>query len=203
MERLTIQAIKDWNRFYRANFMNCLSGFKSASLIGTINKEGIPNLALFSNIVHIGADPAIIGFINRPIDAAPHTLTNIIATGSYTINHIHSSFIEKAHQTSAKYPEEVDEFVATGLNKEWKSGIAAPFVAESNIKYAMELSEVIPIKQNGTFLVIGMVKEVFLPKNIIQPDGCLAIEVAGSLTSLGINSYYNANLVAKLPYAKP
>jgi hypothetical protein len=60
-----------------------------------------------------------------------------------------------------------------------------------------------PIKQNGSFLVIGMVKEIFVPTNIILTDGFLDIEQAGSITSLGLNGYYSANQLAKFTYAKP
>ena len=73
----SIAEIQSWDRFTRANFINTLSGFKSLSLIGTVNGKGISNLAIFSNIVHLGADPALIGFINRPLEAAPHTLQSI------------------------------------------------------------------------------------------------------------------------------
>ena len=85
MQHISIVTIKTWERLYRANFINCLSGFKSASLIGTVNAVGQPNLAVFSSIVHLGSDPALIGFINRPLAAAPHTINNIKATGVYTI----------------------------------------------------------------------------------------------------------------------
>ena len=104
MQHFTINEIKEWDRFYRANFINSLQGFKPVSLLGTVNENGQPNLAIFSNIVHLGADPALIGFINRPVEAAPHTLHNIEVTGQYTINHIQPSFVAAAHQTSAKYP---------------------------------------------------------------------------------------------------
>ena len=107
MKHISIDVIETWERFYRANFINCLTGFKSANLIGTVNKSGQPNLAVFSSVVHLGSDPALIGFINRPLAAAPHTIQNIEATGVYTINHINPFFVEKAHQTSAKYPVEV------------------------------------------------------------------------------------------------
>jgi flavin reductase (DIM6/NTAB) family NADH-FMN oxidoreductase RutF len=89
------EELNSYDRFYRANLINSLSGFKSASLIGTKNKDGISNLAIFSNIVHLGADPALIGFVNRPLEAAPHTLTNIETTGFYTINHIHADWADK------------------------------------------------------------------------------------------------------------
>jgi flavin reductase (DIM6/NTAB) family NADH-FMN oxidoreductase RutF len=110
MQQFTPAEWQSWERFYRANFINSLTGFKSASLIGTINAQGVPNLGMFSSLVHIGSDPALIGYINRPLAAAPHTLANIKANGFYTVNHIQASFLDKAHQTSAKYPDEVNEF---------------------------------------------------------------------------------------------
>ncbi len=202
MQHFSNDNIKSWDRFYRTNFINCLSGFKSATLIGTISCEGNPNLAIFSNLVHIGADPALIGFINRPKEAAPHTISNIEATGVYTMNHIHASFIDKAHQTSAKYSAGESEFQKSGLGIEWKENIKAPFVAESNIKYLMELVEIIPIQYNRSFFVIGKVTDVYVDETIIAPDGFLYIDNAGSITSLGIDGYYETNLIARFRYAK-
>ena len=89
MQHLHLRDLTQWDRIRRANFVNSLSGFKSASLIGSIDVKGHHNLSLISNIVHLGADPALIGYINRPRAATPHTLGNIEATGVYTVNHIH------------------------------------------------------------------------------------------------------------------
>jgi len=203
MQHFSIHQLKEWERFYRANFINSLSGFKPVSLIGTINNEGISNLAIFSNIVHLGADPALIGFINRPLDAAPHTISNIRAVGQYSINHINAAIVEQSHQTSAKYKDGEDEFIATGLTAVYKENCKAPFVAESNIQYALQLVEIVPIKQNNTFLVIGEITDVYLDTSIIQPDGFIAIEKAGSICSLGIDGYYDAAPIARYAYAKP
>jgi flavin reductase (DIM6/NTAB) family NADH-FMN oxidoreductase RutF len=203
MQHFSIQEIRQWDRFYRANFINSLSGFKPVSLIGSISKMDVSNLAIFSNIVHIGADPALIGFINRPVEAAPHTISNIQETKQYTINHIHESIIAAAHQTSAKYAAGETEFAATGLTAIYKKNFKAPFVAESNIQYALELAEIVPIISNNTFLVIGEVKDVYVAKAIVQQDGFIAIEKAGSIASLGIDGYYTASPIARYAYAKP
>ena len=202
-QHFTEAAIQSWERFYRANFINCLSGFKSATLIGTLDAEAHPNLAIFSNIVHIGAEPALIGFINRPLEAAPHTLSNIKATGHYTMNHIHKGLIKAAHQTSAKYARGVSEFEKTGLTIEWKENIKAPFVAESRIKYVLNLEDILPIKQNGTFFVIGKVEHIFLEESLVDNDGYLHLEDAGSISSLGIDGYYEPQFITRLAYAKP
>lgn len=195
--------LASWERFYRANFVNSLSGFKSVSLIGTINNQGQPNLGVFSNIVHLGADPALIGYINRPLEAAPHTLANIEATSVYTINHIHESFVAQAHQCSAKYPRETSEFEAVGLHMEFIEDIAAPFVKESHVKYALTLQEIIPIALNNTYLVIGKVELVVIDEAILQEDGFLNLEKAGSLCSSGIDSYHSTHSVGRFRYAKP
>ncbi|MDN3654363.1 flavin reductase [Ferruginibacter paludis] len=203
MQHYSIAEIKTWDRFYRANFINCLSGFKSATLIGTIGTNKVANLGVFSNLVHLGSDPALIGFINRPREAAPHTLANIEATGVYTMNHIHPSFIQQAHQASAKYAADESEFEATGLGIEWRENCTAPFVAESKIKYAMELVEIIPIRHNGTFFIIGKVLDVYIDKTILARDGYLHLEKADSVCSLGIDGYYATDLLGRFAHARP
>ena len=195
--------IESWERFYRANFINSLTGFKSVNLIGTINTDGQINLGIFSSIVHIGSNPALIGYINRPIKAAPHTLANIKATEIYTINHIHPTFLQKAHQTSAKYEDGVSEFEEVGLTPEFQENIKAPFVKESNIKYALSLQEIIPIQLNETFLVIGKVISIQIEQDIVSKDGFFFFFKANTLCSNGIYGYYSTELLDRYQYAKP
>ncbi len=204
MQQFTPTEWQSWERFYRANFINSLTGFKSASLIGTINAQGVPNLGMFSSMVHIGSDPALIGYINRPVAAAPHTLANIKSNGFYTVNHIHPSFVDKAHQTSAKYPDEVNEFKEVGLTEEYLEGINVPFVKESSIKYLLSLKEIVPITLNATFLVIGQLEQVLIDPSL-QPtaDGFLELDQIGSICSNGLDAYYNTTLIERYAYAKP
>ena len=201
-KHFSLSELQTWDRFTRANFINSLSGFKSLSLIGTVNGKGVSNLAVFSNIVHLGADPALIGFINRPLSAAPHTLQNIQETGIYTVNLVTESMYKQAHQTSAKYPDGVSEFEMTGLTAEFKKGCIAPFVAESPVQYVLKFVQVMPIELNNTFLVIGSLQEAFVPVGIQEEDGFLDLAKAGILTSLGTSGYYKTEKINNLPYAK-
>jgi len=203
MASFDILEIESWERFYRANFINSITGFKSVNLIGTVDTAGRTNLGIFSSIVHIGSNPPLIGYINRPIGAAPHTLANIKATGVYTINHIHPSIVQQAHQTSAKYEVGISEFKEVGLTPEFYENIAAPFVKESNIKYALSLQEIIPIKLNNTFLVIGKVISIHIEKDIISEDGFLHLDKVNSICSNGIDAYYTTELIERFKYAKP
>jgi flavin reductase (DIM6/NTAB) family NADH-FMN oxidoreductase RutF len=192
-----------WDRFYRANFINSLTGFKSASLVGTVNAQGNSNLAIFSNIVHLGANPALVGLVNRPKEAAPHTIANIEQTGVFTLNHITAAMVKKAHQTSAKYAAEISEFEAVNLTTSFKNNFKAPFVAESQIQYALQLVEIMPIKRNNTFFIIGEIVAAYAPPEFITADGFIEIEKAETITSLGIDGYYKTQKLVRYSYAKP
>ena len=187
----------------RAAFMNSLSGFKSASLIGTIDTQNSTNLAIFSSVIHLGSNPALVGFINRPDSVDRHTFENILATNCFTINHINKSIYKQAHQTSARYPKDVSEFDATGLTTEYIKDFKAPFVKESHIKYGLEFIEKHELKINGTILVIGKVIDVILPESCLLSDGAIDIEMAETIAISGLDSYHTTNKVARLSYAKP
>jgi len=103
--------IMDMEQRKRAQLINSTSGFRSVALIGTIDTKGQTNLAIFNSIVHIGSNPPLLGFIMRPDSVERHTLSNIMGTGYYTINHIHQKMYEQAHQTSARYPKSEDGFL--------------------------------------------------------------------------------------------
>ena len=114
---INTQEIYSWNHKYRLKFINSISGYKGAHLIGSKGKNGITNLAIFNSIVHISSDPARIGFIVRPLSVPRDTYNNIIDTGYFTINHVHKSFVEQAHFTSLKLENTESEFMyATSKN---------------------------------------------------------------------------------------
>jgi flavin reductase (DIM6/NTAB) family NADH-FMN oxidoreductase RutF len=187
----------------RAQLINSISGFRSTVLIGSKDIAGQTNLAIFSSIVHIGSNPPLLSFIMRPDSVERHTLTNIMDTGYYTINHIHNNIYEQAHQTSARYPKSVSEFDATGLTPEYKNEFVAPFVKESHIQIAMEFKERVTIEINQTSMVIGEIKAVYFPTNCLELDGFINLEKAGTITSAGLDSYHATQLLQRLEYAKP
>ncbi|WP_223787246.1 flavin reductase [Marinicella meishanensis] len=81
--------IQQMDRIKRLNFINAITGIKPANLIGSNSPKHGSNLAIFSSVVHLGSNPALLGFITRPTGEVPrNTLENIEATGYYTINHV-------------------------------------------------------------------------------------------------------------------
>jgi len=186
----------------RATFINGLSGYKSSNLIGTIDGNGHTNLSIISSLFHLGASPALVGFIIRPSSARRDTLENILETKCFTINHVNKDILEQAHQTSARYPQEVSEFDACDLTAEYLDQFKAPFVAESRIKMAVELVREEKIIENNTHFIIGRIKKVYLPEDCLDDDGHVDINRAGSLCVSGLDTYLEGELIGRLSYAK-
>jgi flavin reductase (DIM6/NTAB) family NADH-FMN oxidoreductase RutF len=187
---------------FRANLINSIPGFKPVVLIGTKSKSGVENVAPFNSVVHIGANPPFLGFIQRPTTVERHTFENIIETKYYTFNLITPEFLDKAHQSAARYEKTESEFEATGLIPEYKNGFFAPFVKDSPVQIGLEISEVVDIKSNGTKLVIGAIKQLSLPENITSNDGFVNLTLANIVAAIGLDAYATPNNFIRFSYAK-
>lgn len=203
LTHLTHQQITDLEERKRIAMINSLSGFKSLNLIGTINKEGQTNLSIFNSVMHIGANPPLIGFISRPDSVERHTLENLKQTNYYTINHVNKDIFEKAHQTSARYKREQSEFDAAGLKTDYKNNFVAPFVLESNVQMGLLLKEIVSIKSNGTQLIVGEILDLYFPSEIWEEKGIIDIEKAGTIAGSSLDCYHNTQLIKRMKYAKP
>lgn len=187
----------------RAAFVNSLSGFKSANLVGTAGPEGHTNLAIMSSAVHIGSHPPLLALVVRPGGEERHTLANLLASGCYTLNHVNRDIIHAAHQTAARYGSDISEFEATGLTPQWREDFAAPFVAEAVVKLGMVLREHQELRINATHLIIGEVVHAVFPEGCLREDGSVDLVTAGSVTLSGLDTYLQPVPVARMAYAKP
>jgi flavin reductase (DIM6/NTAB) family NADH-FMN oxidoreductase RutF len=199
---LQSEDLQRMSRFYRANLVNCLTGFKPAVLVGTANAERQANLALFSNIFHVGADPALLGYVQRPVGQSGDSFRNIEATGVYTFNLVPAHLLEQAHYTSARFEPGVSEFEACRIQPQWVDGFPAPFVADSPVKIGLALADIIPYDRNGTRFVIGQVQHILVDERIIEPDGNLNLAAASVLCTVGLEQYSQPASLRKMPYAK-
>lgn len=202
MPQITRADIEKMDQRYRVNFINSLSGFKSANLIGSCAASGQTNLAIVSSVVHLGADPALMAYINRPASVPRHTLENIIVTGFYTFNHVSTEIIEAAHQTSARYSAAESEFTETGLTEHWVDGFSAPFVEESPVKIGLAYKEHHTLL-NNTVMVIGEIVYTDIPDTALEEDGLINIESLETVAVSGLDTYHSTQKVKRMAYAKP
>lgn len=200
---LTKEGIQAATKVKRLNLVNSITGIKPGNLIGSIDNEGVSNLAVFSSVVHLGSNPALIGFILRPNqEIKRNTYDNLLENKVYTINHIPTSKTQNAHYTSVKFPKEISEFKKCGFNEEYLKGFAAPFVKESAIKMGLSYLESIPIKANNTIMVVGEIQHLIAPDECISEEGYINLEKVKSAGISGLNSYYSFNKLADYPYAR-
>lgn len=200
MATFTRTGIDGLERFFRTNLINSLTGFKSVALIGTVSDEGKENLAIFSQIIHVGANPPLIGILFRPDKMERHTLENIRSTRAFTINHLRPEFVKQAHHTAARWEE--SEFVACDLTPAYDDAFPAPFVGEAQVKMGLKFVEEHPLV-NETVLVVGEIALVQVPDHCLGDDGFVDLERAQSVTCSGLDSYHTTQKLVRLSYAKP
>ena len=203
MVRWTLAELNRWPSRKRARAVNSLSGFKSATLVGTSDAQGVHNLSVVSSVVHLGSSPAQMGMVLRPPGVDAHTYKNIKATGQCTFNHIGVEWVAKAHQCSARYPEEVSEFDAVGLTPcavegTWK----APAVEESRVRMGLTLAEDI-ILPNACHFMVFDVRWVEVDSTAVAEDGYVDLVTVGSATISGLDGYHATTHLGRLSYAKP
>lgn len=196
------QRMDQWQKRYRVNLINSLSGFKSANLIGSCADNGDLNLALFSSVFHIGAEPALMGMLSRPHSVPRHTLENIRATGEYTINNVTSNIYREAHLCSARSERDESEFEFSGLQPAFHAGFKAPAVKQSPLQIFLQLEEIQPLAINNTVLIIGSVQGINIEDKALEQDGLINHETLQSVAINGLDSYHRTESLKRLKYAK-
>jgi len=188
----------------RLNIINSITGIKPANLISTIDERNRHNLAIFSSVVHLGSNPALIGFILRPQQKIRrHTHENILENGYYTINHLPNHKTLEGHYTSAKFDKETSEYDVCHFTPEFQHDFPVPYVKESFLKMGLKHVESIPIKYNGTVMIVGKILQVYVAKSSLSEEGYINLEEAKSVGISGLNTYYDLKKIASYPYARP
>ena len=203
MHHFEFKDLKNLSKIYRLNLINSVTGYKSANLIGTQNLNGVKNLAIFSSVIHLGSNPALIGFILRPTTIPRHTYSNLKATGVFTLNTVTKDYIKDAHHTSAKYSEEISEFDYTNFIVEIKKNLNAPYVKGSPIQIGCSYENEYYIKENNTLLIVGSIKELYISESLLMDDGWVQLDKENIITINGLDGYAVPKLLNRFPYAKP
>mgnify|MGYP000164931722 CR=1 FL=1 len=200
---LTRDDIAQFEQRYRTAFVNSLAGFRQAVLVGTKSRDNNSNLAIFNSLIHLGANPALLGLINRPDSVQRDTLQNIIETKEYTLNYVSSKEYEKAHQTSASYEEEINEFDVTGIEAEIKPNIISPFVKNSPVQLLCKYLNEYTITENNTIHVIATIESLFVNESLIKDDYWIQLDHGKIVAINGLDGYAKTSLMNRFSYARP
>ncbi len=201
IKHFTASDIEKQERFFRANLINSITGYKPANLIGTFSEGEIANLAMITSVVHLGANPPLVGYIQRPVGELSHTYKNIKKNHCYSINHVHQRFVENAHYTSAKFDVRTSEFTACGLTLERVDGFFAPFVLESAVRIGCRFVQEIPVELNRTIMIIGRIEHVLVRRDAVLDDGNVDLNLVNDVCVTGLGTYHKPKKLKSFPYA--
>ena len=203
MEHYTKKNIIELEKVKRLNIINSITGIKPGNLIGSMDNDKTTNLAIFSSVVHLGSQPALLGFILRPqLNVVRDTYNNIMSNKLYTINHLPENRTLNGHYTSAKFNSDESEFKFCKFTEWFHDGFDAPFVKESSLKIGLKFQESIPIKINNTIMIVGSVEHIFVNSEALSEEGYIDLEKLHSTGIGGLNSYYKLKKISSYPYAR-
>jgi len=199
----TRDEIDQMEKVPRLNLVNSCTGYKSANLIATRNMDGKTNLAMFGSVIHIGSNPPLLGFIQRPITTSRDTYANIKEFGWFSVNHVSTAMIKDAHQTSAHYDADESEFDYTALEEEYVEGVEVPFVSESPVQVLCRFSNEYPIQENGTVLIVAEIEMIRVDFGLMGDDGWLRLDKGAVVAVNGLDGYALPRMLNRFSYARP
>jgi flavin reductase (DIM6/NTAB) family NADH-FMN oxidoreductase RutF len=190
--------------FYRANKAHGLpfDPFKAIvtprpiGWIGTLNAEGLPNLAPYSFFSAVSSSPNMIGFSSEGLK---HSALNARDRGEFTFSLVTHDLAEAMNATSAPLAEGADEFAAAGIERGESVVIASPFVKSSPAALEcktlafMELKDLDGRPVNH-FFVLGQVVCVHIRDEFIV-DGRFNTAKARPISRLGYRDYATVEAV--------
>ena len=133
--------------------------------VGTVDADGVANLAPHSFFTMVSERPPIVMFSST---GRKDTLNNAEATGEFTVSLVSRPQFEEANQTSAGYAPEVSEFEAAAVAEEPSTVVAPPRVASSPAAMECTVERVIPV--GDSFMVLGRVVHVAVDTHTLSTD---------------------------------
>lgn len=164
----------------------------------TISKKGKPNLSPFSFFNVFSCNPPILIFspLVRRDNSRKHTLINCEATREVVINVVNFDIVQQASLSSSEYPDEVNEFLKSGL-RPMPSDIVKPYrVAQSPVQFECKVNEIIALGKGGGAgnLIICEVVKIHVNETVLDENGEINPEKIDLVSRMGANWYSRARM---------
>jgi flavin reductase (DIM6/NTAB) family NADH-FMN oxidoreductase RutF len=157
--------------------------------ISTLSPKGAANLAPYSFFNAVAERPFYVIFGSN---GRKHSVSNIQATGEFAVNLATWELREAVNASSARVPEEIDEFELAGLKKAPCRIIKCPRVALSPATLECRMFKIIELPgDNGVaedFLTIGRVVGIHIDDRYIS-EGRVNTAAMQLIARLGYSEY--------------
>lgn len=116
------------------------------------------------------------------------TLNNIRETGVFAVNIAGADHLEAVSDSSAMLPPEVDEFAQYGVEKAACTTITCPRVAHAPATLECHLSQIVQLKGENNFMVLGEVVGIHLRDDCLR-NGRFEAALFRPLARMGYRDY--------------
>jgi len=162
--------------------------------ISTVGKDGVDNLAPFSQFQNVGFDPPIVMFSANQDSGGRRkdTVANAEAMGEFVWNMATYALREAVNISSEELPAHVDEFERARLTKAASRLVRPKRVAESPVQFECRYMQTVRLPGNGVMgtvdVVFGRVLAIHVADEFLT-DGKIDIARIRPLARLGYYDY--------------
>ena len=164
--------------------------------ISTINRDGVVNLAPYSQFNNVGYDPPYVMFSGNSFPDSGRrkdSVRNAIDTGEFVVNMATYALRDAINITSQFLPPGTDEAVVAGLEMISSRMVKVPRVAASPVHLECKFHGSLALPGNAVDqvhnVVIGRVVGVHIRDDVITGDGKLDLLKIRPLARLGYFDY--------------
>jgi flavin reductase (DIM6/NTAB) family NADH-FMN oxidoreductase RutF len=164
--------------------------------ISTVSRDGIVNLAPYSQFNNLGYDPPYVMFSGNSFPGTGRrkdSVKNATDTGEFVVNMATYDLREAVNITSQFVSPEVDEAVLAGLEMIASRIVKAPRVAASPVQLECKFHSSLALPGNAYdqvhHVVIGRVVGVHIRDDVLTSEGKLDIVKIRPLARLGYFDY--------------
>ena len=161
--------------------------------ISSLSREGVLNLAPFSQFTNLSYDPPCIVFSGAggSNGGLKDTVRNIWETNEFVVNMATYELREAVEATSQPVPPEVDEAKLAGLEMIPSRLVKPPRIAASPVQMECRYHSCLQIPGNHGphYLMVGRVHGIHIKDDVIGADGKIDILKIRPLARLGYLDY--------------
>lgn len=164
--------------------------------ISTLSRDGVANLAPYSQFNNLGYDPPYVMFSANSLPGSGRrkdSVRNAIDTGEFVVNVATYELREAVNITSQFVPPDTDEAALAGLEMIGSRVVRAPRVAASpvHLECRFQCSLVLPANAHDQVheVVVGRVVGVHIRDDVLTPEGKIDVLKIRPLARLGYFDY--------------
>jgi flavin reductase (DIM6/NTAB) family NADH-FMN oxidoreductase RutF len=167
--------------------------------VGSVDADGVDNLAPFSFFMGVSATPPMIAFAAARLrdGTLKHTARNIVATREFTVSIPEEDTLDDMHRTSAPFPG--SEFDAVGVARAASRRVRPPRVAAARVALECRLDQAVDV--GNSLLIVGEVLEFFVA-DALWAEGEVRLDGFQPVARLGGDAYTTLGTILHRPPAR-